>query len=84
MTKKFWSNQRVMITGGHGFLGRHLSRLLKKLNPQKLFLPTHAEYDLRTQAACAEVVKDCDLVIHLAANVGGIGYNQKNPGTLFS
>lgn len=79
----FWTNKRVLVTGGHGFLGSHLVTQLKKLKPTALMVPTSQEYDLRDPEACDAVVKDCDIVIHLAANVGGIGYNRNFPGTLF-
>lgn len=82
-TKKFWQNKRVLITGGHGFLGTHLVSQLKKLAPKEIILPSHHEYDLRDKATCEQLVKKVDLIIHLAANVGGIGYNQKFPGELF-
>jgi GDP-L-fucose synthase len=53
------------------------------MNPAKIFTPGSKEYDLREKSVCAQVVNSMDIVIHLAANVGGIGYNQEFPGTLF-
>lgn len=64
-------------------MGGQLVKQLRQLEPKELRVPSSAEYDLRDASACAEVVSGTDVVIHLAANVGGIGYNQKFPGTLF-
>ncbi len=83
MKKKFWKKKRVLITGAHGFLGSHLVDLLKKETDAELFLPSSSEADLRDKNDCERIVQNIDIVIHLAANVGGIGYNQKYPGTLF-
>jgi GDP-L-fucose synthase len=83
MNKKFWKDKRVLVTGGHGFVGTHLVNILKTAELKELRLPSSKEFDLREKAACSQVVKDMDIVIHLAANVGGIGYNQQFPGTLF-
>jgi len=87
MDKEFWKDKRVLVTGGHGFLGTHVVELLEKLGPEgrpkEIRVPTSKEFDLRRQADCKKVVKDIDVIIHLAANVGGIGYNQEFPGTLF-
>ncbi len=83
MAHNFWQNKKVVVTGGAGFLGSHLVKQLKKLKPAKIFVPRSKDYDLRDKAACKEVVSNADIVIHLAANVGGIGYNQKYPGQLF-
>lgn len=80
---QFWKNKRVVVTGGAGFLGSHIVALLKELKPKEIRVPRSAESDLRLQSECARAVKDIDVVIHLAANVGGIGYNQEHPGELF-
>lgn len=81
--KKFWQDKRVLVTGGDGFLGTHLLRRLKKLSPKKIIVPIFPKYDLRKYEDCLKVCKNIDLVIHLAANVGGIGYNQEHPAELF-
>ncbi len=79
----FWKGKTVTVTGGGGFLGIHVINKLKKLNPKKIIIPRSKDFDLRFKANCKKVVKDTDIVIHLAGNVGGIGYNQKYPGKLF-
>jgi len=79
----FWKNKTILITGGAGFLGSHLVAQIKEKNPKKIIIPRSKDYDLREKTVCAKLVKNVDVVIHLAANVGGIGYNQEFPGTLF-
>ncbi len=81
--KKFWQDKRVLITGGDGFLGTHLVRRLKKFFPKEVIIPIFPKYDLRKYKDCLKVCKNIDLVIHLAANVGGIGYNKEHPAELF-
>jgi GDP-L-fucose synthase len=83
MNPSFWQNKRVLITGGHGFLGSHLVEELKKLKPKLLFIPTSKELDFTKLSDCKNAVKNIDLIIHLAAVVGGIGFNQKIPGKMF-
>ena len=81
----FWSGKRILLTGGAGFFGTQVvNQLLQKGVPQKdIVIPRSKEIDLRKWESCVRVVKDCDIVIHLAAKVGGIGFNQNFPGQLF-
>lgn len=83
MASNYWNNKRVVITGGKGFLGTHLVSQLQKLNPKEIFIPERSKYDLRNYKDCLEVAEKGDVIIHLAANVGGIGYNREFPGDLF-
>ncbi len=81
----FWENKRVSVTGGEGFLGGHLISLLKKKNPKNISVVRHSEYDLVNGSDVKKMYKDQkpDIVFHLAATVGGIGVNQRNPGKFF-
>ena len=77
----FWAGKKVVVTGGAGFLGKPTVRLLESLGADT-FAPRSAEYDLRDAAATERTLRGADVVIHLAANVGGIGYNLRNPAPL--
>jgi GDP-L-fucose synthase len=77
----FWSAKSVAVTGGAGFLGRPTVALLEELGAEVRTIRS-AEHDLRDRAACFEALDGAQVVIHLAANVGGIGYNRRNPGPL--
>lgn len=78
-------NKKILVTGGAGFLGQHVvSELIKNgVKKENISIPRSKEFDLREKEVCKKVLKGVDIVIHLAATVGGIGYNQKNPGSLF-
>ena len=77
----FWAQKRVTVTGGGGFLGRPTVALLEGLGAE-VTTSRSAEHDLRDRAACSEALQGAQVVVHLAANVGGIGYNRRNPGPL--
>ena len=77
----FWSGKRVVVTGGAGFLGRPTVAMLEDLGAE-VSVPRSSEYDLRDREACFEALRGSQVVLHLAANVGGIGYNRRNPGPL--
>ena len=82
---EFWRSRRVLITGGRGFLGRHIVERLQALGTSELILPRRSEYDLTEQADVRRLLGETrpDMVLHLAAEVGGIGANRQNPGRFF-
>lgn len=82
---EYWCKRRVVITGGMGFLGKYVVEKLKNKGCRNLFIPRHGDYDLTIKDNIISMYNDFkpDIVIHLAAAVGGIGANMKNPGRFF-
>lgn len=85
MSENQFTNKKILVTGGAGFLGKHVIAQLTAsgANPDLITVPRSKDHDLRSLAACEQVVQGQDLVIHLAAHVGGIGLNMKKPAELF-
>jgi len=84
----FWKKKKVLVTGGYGFIGQHLTKKLlnRGVNTSNLVFFHKNDYDLRKESAVEDLFKklgQIDLVIHLAGNVGGIGFNRVNPGKVF-
>ncbi len=81
----FFKDKKILLTGGAGFVGKHVIEELKRQSAREenIIIPRSKEFDLRKPEVCGKLTKDVDLVIHLAGNVGGIGYNRENPGYLF-
>jgi GDP-L-fucose synthase len=86
-TAKFdWQNERVIVTGGSGFLGSHLVNDLREQHTGEIIIPRKADYDLRLEDNVIRLYDDnpkATMVIHLAATVGGIGANREHPGVFF-
>ncbi|MFH1575561.1 MAG: NAD-dependent epimerase/dehydratase family protein [Candidatus Nealsonbacteria bacterium] len=78
--------KKILITGAHGFVGKHLvANLLekRKIPKENLFLPSAEDLDLKKWENCEKAVKNQEIVIHLAALTGGIDFHQSNPGRIF-
>jgi GDP-L-fucose synthase len=81
----FWETRRVVVTGGHGFLGSFVVDKLRAGGAKEVVVPRSEKHDLRIQTEALRLYTDArpDIVIHLAALVGGIGANRQNPGGFF-
>jgi GDP-L-fucose synthase len=81
----FWKDKRVIVTGGAGFLGSYVVDKLKERGGNNIFVPLVEDYDLTKEKNIIKLYQDypADIVIHLAAVVGGIGANRENPGKFF-
>ena len=80
-SEEFWNGRSVAVTGGAGFVGAALVRDLQALGADVRVVRS-AEHDLRNPTAARAAIEGAEVVVHLAANVGGIGFNRRNPGPL--
>lgn len=80
----FW-DQRFVVTGGAGFLGSHVVQALRRRGASQIFVPRSADYDLRDHGAVIDMLNDTrpEVIIHMAAVVGGIGANRERPAEFF-
>ena len=91
MAEDYWKNKKVIVTGGGGFLGSFVIEALRKRGAADIFVPRKRDYDLTDPAAIQRMYQDAlkgadpkqAVVIHLAANVGGIGANREHPAEFF-
>jgi GDP-L-fucose synthase len=81
----YWSERRVLVTGGAGFLGSHVVDRLTALGAGEVFVPRRKDYDLADRQAIQRLLAEArpDIVLHLAAKAGGIGANRAKPAEFF-
>ena len=85
MAKAFWNSRKVLVTGGTGFVGRYVVDMLKRSGAKQIIAPRSKDYDLRKESDVRKLIMrtNPDIIIHLAAVVGGIGANREHPGKFF-
>lgn len=76
-------NKKIVVTGGAGFLGQHVVRKLREHGATNIFVPLHKDFDLTKWEDCQKVCSGADIVIHLAALIGGIGFINERQGEVF-
>ena len=81
----FWKDQQFVVTGGAGFLGKVITRKMQERGASNIFIPRIEDYDLVDPVAIDQLLKEAkpDVIIHLAAHVGGIGANSEHPAEFF-
>jgi GDP-L-fucose synthase len=81
----FWAERKVLVTGGAGFLGRHVVRSIQDQGCQAVVVPRSHDFDLREKSAIVRLLEQArpDVLLHLAATVGGIEANRRFPGQFF-
>ena len=78
-----WTNKKILVTGGNGFLGLHVIQELRNHGIKNIFHPSSLDLDLRIRENCKKAIKNIDIVFHLAGVGGGIGYMKNNPAKVF-
>ena len=84
MIKVFWKNKKVVVTGGNGFIGKNLVPILRELGSD-VFVPDIKDFDLTTEEGMNKLFSSFkpEVIIHLAADVGGIAYMNSNPAKIY-